>query len=169
MSKKFKSFYEIIADSANLNPDTVSLILPKKWQDDKILETESLNYIELSEIVVQYIEGLKSQGFKKGDRALFLLPVSVDMIALLLAVGSLGGVVVFVDTGMGFLNVLRCIRTANLKYVFSVNKLLKFWLVLPFLWFLKKYSADTTGFGYKHIKKLKRLVLLAGKQLLLHL
>ena len=60
MSEKFKSFYEIIADSANLNPDTVSLILPKNGKMIKFLKRNPKLY-RVVEIVVQYIEGLKSR------------------------------------------------------------------------------------------------------------
>ncbi|HEX7150056.1 MAG TPA: AMP-binding protein [Thermoanaerobaculia bacterium] len=57
--------------------------------------------------VARFRGGLAEQGFAPGDRALILLPMSVDLYVALLAVLAHGGVAAFLDPWVGFRQMVR--------------------------------------------------------------
>src|SRR3954466_12221334 len=66
-----------------------------------ILADQKITYGELEQRVRAIQTGLRREGFRPGDRAVVVVPVSVDLYALLLALFSLGVVPVLLDSSMG--------------------------------------------------------------------
>ncbi|HEX9983766.1 MAG TPA: AMP-binding protein [Thermoanaerobaculia bacterium] len=67
----------------------------------------AVSFGELWNRVAQYRGGLAERGFAPGDRALILLPMSVDLYVALLAVLAHGGVAAFLDPWVGFRQMVR--------------------------------------------------------------
>ena len=83
--------------------DKRGLAAPRKgvWQ--------SWSFQELSAIANNYVGELHDLGIKKGDRVMLMVRPSVEFICLTFSLFQLGAVVILIDPGMGYRNLLRCI------------------------------------------------------------
>ncbi len=77
----------LLRDSVARNPDRVAFFTA----------TASVTFAQLWTRIERFAGGLASRGFEPGDRALLMLPMSIDLYVALLAVFKSGGVAVFVD------------------------------------------------------------------------
>lgn len=73
----------------------------------------SWTFRELDETVSAYAHGLTGLGLTRADRVVLMVPPSMEFIALAYALFRLGVVVILIDPGMGYHNLLRCV--ANIK------------------------------------------------------
>jgi acyl-CoA synthetase (AMP-forming)/AMP-acid ligase II len=73
----------------------------------------SWTFRELDENVSAYAHGLAALGLTNRDRVVLMVPPSMEFIALAYALFRLGVVVILVDPGMGYHNLLRCLT--NIK------------------------------------------------------
>ena len=70
----------------------------KKWTFQEVLAASNL-----------YAAGLRDQGVQRGDRVMLMVRPSMEFICLSFALFELGAVVILIDPGMGYKNLLRCI------------------------------------------------------------
>ncbi len=61
----------------------------------------------------RYANGLQAQGVKRGDRVMLMVRPSMEFICLTFALFQLGAVVILIDPGMGYKNLLRCIGSVK--------------------------------------------------------
>lgn len=95
----------IFRDAARAHPERVAFI-------ERGTRT---TFAELQERVSRVAGALHERGFVAHDRALILLPMSVQLYAALLAVLKEGGTAVFLDPWVGFRTMTRLARHAQLK------------------------------------------------------
>lgn len=83
--------------------DKRGLVAPRKggWQ--------SWSFQELAAITNYFVGELHELGIKKGDRVMLMVRPSVEFICLTFSLFQLGAVVILIDPGMGYKNLLRCI------------------------------------------------------------
>lgn len=83
--------------------DKKGLAAPRKggWQ--------SWSFQELAAITNYFVGELHELGIKKGDRVMLMVRPSVEFICLTFSLFQLGAVVILIDPGMGYKNLLRCI------------------------------------------------------------
>ena len=82
------SFLKQVAEK---RPDRLALVLN---EDTK---TEQITYRNLWERADRISEGLKQRGFQPGQRVILMIPMSINLYAVLLGIQKMGGVAVFVD------------------------------------------------------------------------
>jgi acyl-CoA synthetase (AMP-forming)/AMP-acid ligase II len=95
----------IFRDAARAHPERVAFI-------ERGTHT---TFAELQERVSRVAGALQERGFVANDRALILLPMSVQLYAALLGVLQQGGTAVFLDPWVGFRTMIRLARHARLK------------------------------------------------------
>lgn len=135
--------------------DEVAVIVPQlNDQLEQIGET-SYTYNEMYQLIAQYQAGLKAQGYKKGDRIIMLLPITVEIYALILAIWSMGAVAVFLDPGIGLKKIITALQDSKAKAIVSIDQLLKYRWFIPPQWFKTKYCADASGLFLKSLDDLK--------------
>lgn len=78
-----------------------ALIFPARWAHAQNEVFASLTWRELEALTDRYAHGLIRCGISRGEHVLILLPLSVDQIAILLALLKLAVVPVFIDPAMG--------------------------------------------------------------------
>jgi acyl-CoA synthetase (AMP-forming)/AMP-acid ligase II/pimeloyl-ACP methyl ester carboxylesterase len=93
---------------------TASAVVTPRWVRDPIngssLHYSHTTYSELIKLCNQYQRGLNDLGLTAGDRVLMLVTPGTDFLALSLAVAGRGATPVFVDPGIGFEKLIRCIK-----------------------------------------------------------
>ena len=61
----------------------------------------------------RYAVALKAQGVERGDRVMLMVRPSMEFICLTFALFQMGAVVILIDPGMGYKNLLRCIGSVQ--------------------------------------------------------
>ncbi len=77
---------------------------------------------ELGKLVARYAAGLSENGLRSGDRVLMLVPPGEDFLALTYATLMLGALPTFVDPGVGFSKLCKCIETAAPQALIAAPK-----------------------------------------------
>lgn len=137
-----KNFASLLLRHVSLIPDTVAIRIPTQWNQESVLQYETLTYKEFGWRVAAFQAGLKQAGYKAGDRIVVLFPPSLDLYCLVTAMIASGLVPVFIDPGMGMRRIMMAIEDAKAKAIVSVSKFLKLKPLLKSLWGLKSYCTD---------------------------
>ena len=92
-----------LATVAERLPDRTGLIVPtgrgyRKW-----------TFGDLQQITDGFAHRLEKAGISRGDRVVLMVRPSVEFICLTFALFKTGAVVVLIDPGMGYKNLLKCI------------------------------------------------------------
>jgi acyl-CoA synthetase (AMP-forming)/AMP-acid ligase II len=87
-----RNVLSILAENARRWPDRPALVMAGR----------SITFAGLRERSDRASAGLRSLGLQPGDRAIVLIPMSIDLYAALLALLDLGAVAVFVDPWIGW-------------------------------------------------------------------
>jgi acyl-CoA synthetase (AMP-forming)/AMP-acid ligase II len=77
--------------SAERHPDRHALIMQEKGQ------TSVITFAELWQRVDSFSVALRANGFSAGERAIVMVPMSVDLYTVMLGIIKMGGIAVFVD------------------------------------------------------------------------
>lgn len=105
--------YERVTKLAEQMPHASAVVSPR-WVRDPIngsaLHYAHTTYGDLVKLANQYQRGLNDLGLTAGDRVLMLVTPGVDFLALALAIMGRGATPVFLDPGMGFEKLTRCIK-----------------------------------------------------------
>jgi acyl-coenzyme A synthetase/AMP-(fatty) acid ligase len=70
---------ELFMERVTLSPRQIALIAPGAWK------TRSFSFADLEAASANVAQCLRQSGFGKGDRILLLLPVSIELYIVLLA------------------------------------------------------------------------------------
>jgi len=130
-----------LSEAARSQPDRVGLI------EKAFGGYRSWTFKQLDEYASAYAHGLKAAGFNERDRVALMVPPSKEFICLTYALFRLGSPVILIDPGMGYRNLLRCIRSVKPTAFIGIRKAHLFKLVN----FLDFYSVDKNvcvGFGF---------------------
>lgn len=73
----------------------------------------SWSFIELAQAARRFAAGLCGAGVGQGDRVMLMVRPSMEFICLTFALFRLGAVVILIDPGMGWKNLLRCIGSVR--------------------------------------------------------
>ena len=96
MTSPQQNVVSFLARIAEAHGSRTALVL----QDSPRVESR-ISFAELWESVDRTSVGLRAAGLDAGDRAILMIPMSIDLYTLLLAVVKCGAVAVFVDPWMG--------------------------------------------------------------------
>ncbi|WPD22164.1 MAG: fatty acid CoA ligase family protein [Candidatus Electrothrix scaldis] len=67
-----------------------------------------------------YANALRKRGVQRGDRVMLMVRPSMEFICLTYALFQLGAVVILIDPGMGYKNLLRCIGSVQPKVLIAI-------------------------------------------------
>ncbi len=93
--------------AAAKQPEKAALVSGKggvyqRWSFQEVLDNSNL-----------YAAALQGQGVQRGDRVMLMVRPSMEFICLSFALFQLGAVVILIDPGMGYKNLLRCIGSVK--------------------------------------------------------
>ena len=148
------NFASLITRHAERVPDRPALVLPRTWAGDQVLSREVVSYHQLAGRVGRYVRGLARAGWGPGDRAVVILPISVDLYATVLALMASGMTAVLIDTGMGLRKILQALETAKPVAIISSSSVLRARWILPRLWRSRLYSVDGAAPGLRSLSEL---------------
>jgi acyl-CoA synthetase (AMP-forming)/AMP-acid ligase II len=90
----------------------------------------SWTFGELQASAVGFAAALRQQGVGRGQRVMLMVRPSMEFVCLTFALFRLGAVVILIDPGMGFKNLLRCIGRVKPEVLLAipvVQLLSRFW------------------------------------------
>ncbi len=101
----------------------------------------SVTFSELHRRSTGYAYYFRGQGINPGDRLMLMVTPSIDFICLALACFKSGITVILIDPGMGYKNLLRCIKGVKPEVLVGIPKALLFTKLFPgsFTSLKKKY------------------------------
>ncbi len=105
-----------LAGVANRQPDRVGLICKKNGSYKK------WTFRELELTVQSFCQSLPGHGISKESRVMLMLKPGLEFIGLAFALFRLGAVVILIDPGMGFRNLLRCIASVRPEVFIATPK-----------------------------------------------
>jgi len=114
---------EIFVGAAKANADKTAIIEAK--------DNSSITFRELNSRSDDYVEYFLSHGLKAGEIVILMVKPSIDFICLTLALFKIGTPVVLIDPGMGFKNLLRCIKRVEPDYLIGIPKAILFSKIFP--------------------------------------
>lgn len=91
MKNETHNVYSLFARAAETRPDMLALILESPARSTHV------SFAMLRERSNKVAAGLRALGLQPGDRALIMIPMSIDLYVVLLALFQLGAVAVFID------------------------------------------------------------------------
>lgn len=91
----------------------------------------SITFSDLNNRSDSYVDYFASQGLHPGEVVMLMVTPSIEFICLTLALFKLGTPVVLIDPGMGFKNLLKCIKRVEPKYLIGIPKALLFSRIFP--------------------------------------
>ncbi len=104
-----------LKETATATPQNTALIVPGKfggqWTFKQIEENSRF-----------YADFLQKQGVRRGERVMLMVKPSMPFICLTFALFSMGAVVILIDPGMGYKNLLRCISSVEPETLIGIPK-----------------------------------------------
>lgn len=73
-----------------------------------------------------YATALYDEGVRQGDRVMLMVRPSMEFVCLTFALFQLGAVVILIDPGMGYKNLLRCIGSVRPDVLIGISKAILF-------------------------------------------
>lgn len=107
--------FRYLSHWAATTPDRAALVMPSKPRSDGSLTYETLTFAELEGRVNRLAAALKAHGLERGDRVVVMIPMSVELYTLLLALLKIAAVIVFIDPWVGLEQIKRCITLTEPK------------------------------------------------------
>ncbi len=103
-----------LTEMAKLQPDTPAIIFPQK--------SRTLTFRELDQESDRIARGLLRIGIGRGMKTALLVPPSPELFALTFALFKIGAVPVFIDPGIGALNMKGCLTEAEPEAFIGIPK-----------------------------------------------
>lgn len=104
------NFVNRVRDVARSDPNRRALIFPRSKPGRSPVDYGAVTFKELNEESDRYAQGLRAFGIGRGTRVLLLVPVSVELLTLALALLKMGAILVLIDPGMGKKSLLKCVQ-----------------------------------------------------------
>ena len=105
-----------LSTTAALQPDEIALI------EKKCFGFRSWTYAEIESNTKLYGRFVSDQGIQKGDRVVLMVKPSMEFICLTFALFSIGAVVILIDPGMGYKNLIKCIGASKPRAFVGIPK-----------------------------------------------
>lgn len=123
-----------LAVNAAKFPDRIGLIMPapigdKQWTFQELLDNSG-----------RYANVLSGKEVKKGDRVMLMVKPSMEFVCLTFALFQIGAVVILIDPGMGYKNLLSCISSVKPQVFIGIAKAQLFRMV-----FFKHFNTIRTS------------------------
>jgi acyl-CoA synthetase (AMP-forming)/AMP-acid ligase II len=116
---------ETLPSIAETHPDRIGLICRTgaHWR--------SWTFKELDQIADSFAYTLKYMGVNRGDRTMLMVRPSVEFITLTFALFKIGAIIVLIDPGMGYKNLLKCITSVRPEVFIGIPRAHLFRHIFP--------------------------------------
>lgn len=111
------------------------------------------SFEEFHNLVSKFQQVLTQEGMRRADRVVILSPLSADLYALVIAMGSLNIVPVFIDRTLGFFKFLELLKHSGVVSIVSTPGFHRLRWILPQLRSYRLYSLGCSGLGFKNLKE----------------
>lgn len=105
-----------LSAAAEKYPDRTALIVPSGKKNRK------WTFAELFAASCRFARVLTERGVKPGDRVILMVRPSMEFVCLTFALFQLGAVVILIDPGMGYRNLVRCIGSVRPTVFIAIPK-----------------------------------------------
>lgn len=107
---------QTLVEAAAKFPERTGLIVPcgkgcRRW-----------TFAQLQENSARFANVLAESGVRRGDRVMLMVKPSMEFVCLTFALFQLGAVVILIDPGMGYRNLLRCIGSVRPTVFVGIGK-----------------------------------------------
>ena len=104
-------------------------------------EYKSWSFKEMNSITDFFARSLSDLGVSRGDRVMLMVKPSVEFITLTFALFKIGAVIILIDPGMGYKNLLKCVGNVKPEVFIGILKAHLFKLFFPrprqILWLIR--------------------------------
>ena len=116
---------QVLATAAQVQPEAIALVVKDgaTWQ--------RYSFAGLAGRSQQLAGALHAAGLRRGERVMLMLRPSLDFVALTFALFHLGAVIILIDPGMGYRNLLRCIRAVQPETLIGAGRAILFSRLFP--------------------------------------
>jgi olefin beta-lactone synthetase len=111
---------QLIYKQADLFPDKDAIMMPMKQSNHYTYQ--SLTFSEFKQRSLQYSQGFKENGIKKGMKVLMFVKPSLDFPVITFALFQIGAVPIFIDPGMGKKNLFKAIEHMQPDAMIAIPK-----------------------------------------------
>ena len=94
-------------------------------------EYKSWSFKEMDSITDFFARSLSDLGVSRGDRVMLMVKPSVEFITLTFALFKIGAVIILIDPGMGYKNLLKCVGNVKPEVFIGILKAHLFKLFFP--------------------------------------
>ncbi len=98
------------------SPQDIALIMPRRFGES------CWTFAQIEGHMRFYADFLSRQGVRRGERVMLMVKPSMPFICLTFALFALGVVVILIDPGMGYKNLLRCISSVEPQVLIGIPK-----------------------------------------------
>jgi len=144
-------------DIVNLSQRFFDHALNHPDQSALTLNNQTFSYSQLAIKVTELRQTLKSNGLKPQMNILVMLPMSQDLVVLLLALIAQGCVPVLIDPRLGLNRVRKALKTLNIQCIFSVNAFFRLKWIWPSLWSRQLFTFESPSWRVQKIELSKNI------------
>ena len=90
-----------------------------------------ISFSDLNRQSDSYARFLTESGVKAGERVILMVSPSIEFLSLAIALFKVGATIILIDPGMGFKNLLRCIKRVAPKVLIGIPKAVAFAKLFP--------------------------------------
>ena len=132
---------QTLPDTAKAYPERTGLIC----ETGRI--KRSWTFKEMDNTADWFAHSLSERGVKRGDRVMLMVKPSLEFITLTFALFKIGAVIILIDPGMGYRNLLRCIGQVKPEVFVGIVRAHLFKLVFPESFKTVRISMCISSFG----------------------
>ena len=89
------------------------------------------SFQDLADTATSFADRLSAAGICPGDRVMLMVRPSMEFVCLSFALFELGAIVILIDPGMGYRNLLRCIESVRPEILIGIPKGILFSRIFP--------------------------------------
>ncbi len=119
---------EVLVQAAQAKPEAVALVaregrFGRRWR--------RCTFARLAARSQDFAGRLDACGIRRGQRVMLMLRPSIDFVALTFALFRLGAIIILIDPGMGWRNLLRCIKSVEPEALVGIRRAICFSRLFP--------------------------------------
>ena len=136
-------------------PNRIALYIPLEWDETEVTRYETATFGELSKRITAYYGGLMRAGYRAGDRVIIMVPPSVELYCIIIALLAAGMIPILVDAGMGLRKMVSAFDESGARTIITIRKLGRLRYAIPALWKYRCYATDGKGLGFRNVSVLR--------------
>lgn len=158
MDSEYFNIAQLLTETARQYPDKEALFSPVGKLRNGNFKYSTLTFSQLENLTNAYAQSFNAAGIVKGIRTLMFLRPGLEFAAAVFAVYKTGGIPVLIDPGMGFKNLLGCIRQTESEAMIAISPVHWIRLACPNSFNHTEIFFSLGKFPPPGVKKLEKIV-----------